>query len=96
MATIAVFGVLGGGAYAVSNKAPKDSVNSKAIVDGSVKGKDVKDNSLTGNDIDQVDPLRRRGRSPERSGGRRPSRQLPQAADRGGCRRHERSGWVRR
>ncbi len=53
MATIAVFGVLGGGAYAVSNKAPKDSVNSKAIVDGSVKGKDVKDNSLTGNDIDQ-------------------------------------------
>ncbi len=53
MATVAVFIALGGGAYALSNKAPKDSVNSRAIVNGSVKSKDVKDNSLTGTDIDQ-------------------------------------------
>ncbi len=53
VATLALFGVLGGGAYAVSTKAPKDSVNSRAIVDNSVKSADVKDDSLTGADIDQ-------------------------------------------
>jgi hypothetical protein len=50
---IALFIALGSGAYAVSNKAPKDSVGSKAIIDGAVKSVDVKDNSLTGTDIDQ-------------------------------------------
>ncbi len=49
----ALFVALGGGAYAISTKAPKDSVTSKSIVDGAVKSKDVKDNSLTGSDIDQ-------------------------------------------
>ncbi len=49
----ALFVALGGGAYAISTKAPKDSVTSKSIVDGAVKSKDVKDNSLTGADIDQ-------------------------------------------
>ncbi len=50
---IALFIALGSGAYAISNKAPKDSVNSRAIVDNSVKSADVKDGSLTGTDIDQ-------------------------------------------
>ena len=52
-AVIALFIALGSGAYAISSKAPKDSVNSRAIVDNSVKSADVKDNSLTGADIDQ-------------------------------------------
>ena len=39
----ALFISLGGGAYAISNKAAPDSVNSKAIIDGSVKSADVKD-----------------------------------------------------
>ena len=53
MATVAVFIALGGGAYAIATKAAPDSVNSRAIVNGSVKSADVKDNSLTGTDIDQ-------------------------------------------
>ncbi len=53
MVTLLAFVVLGGGAWAISTKAPRNSVNSKAIIDGSVKSADVKDNSLTGADIDQ-------------------------------------------
>ncbi len=51
MATLAFFGMLGTGAYAVSTKAPPNSVNSAAIVNGAVKSKDVANNSLTGKDI---------------------------------------------
>ncbi len=50
---LALFIALGGGAYAIATKAAPNSVNSKAIIDGSVKSADVKDNSLTGADIDQ-------------------------------------------
>jgi hypothetical protein len=50
---LALFIALGGGAYAISTKAPENSVNSKAIIDNSVKSADVKDGSLTGTDIDQ-------------------------------------------
>ena len=50
---VALFVALGGGAYAISNKAAPNSVNSKAIIDGTVKSADVKDDSLTGADIDQ-------------------------------------------
>jgi hypothetical protein len=50
MATVAVFIALGGSAYAAFHL-PKDSVKSKNIVNGQVKGVDVKDNSLTGKDI---------------------------------------------
>lgn len=45
MATIAVFVVLGGGAYAAF-KLPKNSVRSKNIVNGQVKGDDVAERSL--------------------------------------------------
>ena len=43
MATIAVFGVLGGGAFAAAkvSKAPKNSVVSKSIKNGAVKKKDL-------------------------------------------------------
>ena len=47
MATVAVFIALGGGAYAAS-LAPKNSVNSAAIVDAQVKGADVAGNAVTG------------------------------------------------
>jgi hypothetical protein len=49
MATIAVFGVLGGGAYAAS--VAKNSVTSKSVKNGSIKGVDVLDDGLTGDDI---------------------------------------------
>ncbi len=48
---VALFVALGGGAYAVSNHAPANSVTSKSIVNGSVNSKDVQNNSLTGKDI---------------------------------------------
>ncbi len=54
MVTLLTFVVLGGGAYAISTKAPKNSVNSRAIKDGSVKSPDVKDDSLTGADIQEA------------------------------------------
>lgn len=60
IATIALVVALGGSAYAVS-KAPKNSVTSKSVVNGSLRGKDVKpasitaaqvaDGSLTGADV---------------------------------------------
>lgn len=46
MATVAVFMVLGGGAYAAL-KLPKDSVTSKQIKKGSVKNSDLAKNSVT-------------------------------------------------
>jgi hypothetical protein len=52
VATLAVFLAMGGAAFAVT-KAPKNSVTSESIRNGSVIGKDVKDNSLTGTDIDE-------------------------------------------
>ena len=53
MATIAFFGVLGGGAYAIATKASPNSVGSRAIIDGAVKSADVKDDGLTGADIQE-------------------------------------------
>jgi hypothetical protein len=50
VSTICLFVVLGGSAYAAFHL-PKDSVKSKNIVNGQVKGVDVKDNNLTGKDI---------------------------------------------
>lgn len=50
MATIAVFIALGGGAYAVAT-APKNSVTSKSVKDGTLSTNDVKDASLTGVDL---------------------------------------------
>src|SRR5207244_721743 len=50
IAFIALFIALAGGAYAVT-KAPKDSVNSKSIVNESILGKDVKNGTLDGNDV---------------------------------------------
>jgi hypothetical protein len=47
MATIAVFLVLGGGAYATFHL-PKNSVRSKNIVNGQVRGQDVKESTLKG------------------------------------------------
>jgi hypothetical protein len=45
MATLAVFLVLGGGAYAAF-QLPKNSVRSKNVINGQVNGKDVKESSL--------------------------------------------------
>lgn len=63
MATIAIFLTLGGAAYAVS-QAPKNSVTSKSVRNGSLvskdvknaslKGIDVRDDSLTGADVDEA------------------------------------------
>lgn len=50
MATIAVFGMLGGGAYAVT-AVKKNSVTSKSVKDNSLTGGDVLNNSLTGADV---------------------------------------------
>ncbi|TMK66784.1 MAG: hypothetical protein E6G53_03790 [Actinobacteria bacterium] len=50
IALIALFVSLGGGAYAVTT-APKNSVNSKSVIDESLLGKDVKNGTLTGNDV---------------------------------------------
>jgi hypothetical protein len=52
MATIAVFGMLGGGAYAVTT-AKKNSVTSKSVKNSSIKGIDVRDESLTGQDVNE-------------------------------------------
>jgi hypothetical protein len=51
MSVAAVFIALGGGAYAVT--VAKNSVNSKSIKNGSVKGIDVKADSLTGTNINE-------------------------------------------
>jgi len=63
MATIAVFFTLGGAAFAVA-QAPKNSVTSNSVRNGSLvskdvkdrslSGKDVRDNSLTGTDVDEA------------------------------------------
>src|SRR5205807_9570641 len=50
IALIALFVSLGGGAYAVTT-APKNSVNSKSVIDESLLGKDVKNGTLTGADV---------------------------------------------
>lgn len=52
MSTIAVFGVLGGGAYAAS-ELDKNEVKSKHVKDSSIKGVDVKDDALSGADVDE-------------------------------------------
>jgi hypothetical protein len=68
MSTIAVFGVLGGGAYAASKVGPKDiardavrakhikqnAVNTAEIATGAVNGPKVAANSLTGGQIDEA------------------------------------------
>lgn len=53
MATIAAFGVLGGGAYAAATAA-KNSVTTKSVRNGSLTGTDVKNDSLTGADINEA------------------------------------------
>lgn len=52
MATVAVFGMLGGGAYAITT-AKKNSVTSKSVRNGSIKGLDVLDESLSGQDVNE-------------------------------------------
>jgi hypothetical protein len=52
MSVAAVFIALGGGAYAVS--VAKNSVGSKSIKDGSIRGVDVKADSLTGSNINEA------------------------------------------
>jgi hypothetical protein len=51
MATIAVFGVLGGIGYAASSL-PRNSVGRRQLKDNAVNGDKVADGSLTGDDID--------------------------------------------
>ena len=51
MSMIAVFVVLGGGAYAAIDLVGKNDIKSKHIKNGQVKPKDVADNALTGTDI---------------------------------------------
>lgn len=50
VSTLCLFALLGGIGYAAA-KIPKDSVGSRQIKDGSVKGVDVRDDGLTGADI---------------------------------------------
>jgi hypothetical protein len=50
IALVALFVALGGGAYAVTI-APKNSVNSKSVIDESLLGKDIKNGTLTGKDV---------------------------------------------
>jgi|SRR3954468_23465146 len=50
MATVAVFAVLGGGAYAAFHL-PRNSVASRNIQNGQVKSADVKDESVSGRDV---------------------------------------------
>jgi hypothetical protein len=50
MATLAVFLVLGGGAYAAFHL-PRNSVRSKNIVNGSVGSADLRDNGVRGKDV---------------------------------------------
>ncbi len=52
MATIAVFLVLGGGAYAAS-VAKKNTVTTKSVKNGSLKGIDVAKDTLTGDNINE-------------------------------------------
>ena len=51
MASIAVFAALGGGAFAATIKADKDSVVSSSIKNGKVKSADLKDGGVGTNDI---------------------------------------------
>lgn len=51
MSLVAVFIALGGGAYAVT--VAKNTVKSKSIKDGSIRGKDVGANALTGVNVDE-------------------------------------------
>jgi hypothetical protein len=51
MASVAVFAALGGGAFAASIKAKKDSVVSSSIKNGKVKSADIRDNGVGGGDI---------------------------------------------
>jgi hypothetical protein len=53
MATVAVFGVLGGGSYAAST-AKKNSVTTKSVKNASLGGIDVRNDSLTGDDINEA------------------------------------------
>jgi hypothetical protein len=50
IALLALFVALAGGAYAAT-RAPKNSVTSASVRNGSLKGVDVKDDSLTGRDV---------------------------------------------
>src|SRR5215210_4016222 len=50
MATLAVFIALGGGAWALA----RNSVGSREIKNGAVKGIDVKNNGLTGADVEEA------------------------------------------
>jgi hypothetical protein len=51
VATLALFIALGGGAYAATVK--HNSVTTKSVKNGSLKGVDVKDNNLTSKDVDE-------------------------------------------
>jgi hypothetical protein len=52
IATVALFVALGGGAYAVTT-AKRNSVTSKSVKNGAIKGIDVLDESLTGQDVNE-------------------------------------------
>ncbi len=80
---IALFIALGSGANAINTKARKNSVNSRAIVDDSVKSADVKDGLAHRDRHRPIDALRRRRRQrrpAQRACRRRSQRQLPEAA----------------
>jgi hypothetical protein len=51
MATIAVFVALGGSAVAAKLVLPKNSVTSKSVKDGSLKGKDLANATITGDKV---------------------------------------------
>jgi hypothetical protein len=51
MATIAVFIALGGSAVAAKLVLPKNSVTSKSVKDGSLKGKDLANGTITGDKV---------------------------------------------
>jgi len=51
MATIAVFVALGGSAVAAKVLLPKNSVTSKSVKDGSLKGKDLANGTITGDKV---------------------------------------------
>ena len=71
MSTIAVFAVLGGGAYAAA------TITGKDVKNRSLTGKDVKRNSLSGKEIaERRLGTVRRARNAARLGGRPPSRYL--------------------
>ena len=51
MATVAVFVALGGSAVAAKLVLPKNSVTSKSVKDGSLKGKDLAKGTITGDNV---------------------------------------------